>query len=735
MGPDLGVSISQSSAVSKIGQPVTFTASIVNLANASSAMAAPTALITLPAGFVNASAASAGGWSFVSSGPVISATYTGALPILPGHVLPSISVTATPGAIHTGNLVRAQAASIVVSEFGDTNLTNNAASVQTTVANMRDDTPTAVSTPGAAPTSAAAAGSPVTGGTPVQVAQTSSTPTVAPAATGIDFAISKVASGSSFSVGDTITYTLAVSSIGTSDVATGTPIEVDDTVPLGLTGVTASGGSDWTVSSSSTMCPCSITAMYSGTYPVVAGTVLPPITITGTVAATAASPYANTASLIVPGDTDTSNNTATSSVTIAPAVGSPTPTSTETPVAGSPTVTSTETPVAGSPTVTSTETPVAGSPTVTSTETPVAGSPTAITGTVTASPTPVPPALDITQSHLGTSDTFSVGDPLSFVINVSNNAAAGPETQPITLFDLIPVGFDHITANGGPQWQVSVSNATSPTAILATYVGTYPVAPGTVLPPLTISGNLTGAVGPTFTNTVVASSSDYQNPAHSASYVTVNVTPVASGPGGPSYPGGPGGPGGPGVSCGPTEQKCPDLQIVKSSLGGDHFRVGDDVTFFIAVSNVSDSASVDDPSIIMVNDVIPIGLNNIHVEGKNWHFNVSDHNSPSVIDASFTGSAPLMPGQTLPVITITGRLTNDAVPTLTDTATVDLDGDSDVNTDNNTVMYTICVKKQHHHHQQENHHFVHQAAFGAAGAAGYPRLPLTGSDPDPRLRR
>ncbi|GLV58027.1 hypothetical protein KDH_48610 [Dictyobacter sp. S3.2.2.5] len=378
---------------------------------------------------------------------------------------------------------------------------------------------------------------------------------------------------------------------------------------------------------------------------------------------------------------------------------------------------------------------------MTSTETPVAGSPAA-PGTVTASPTPVSPALDITQSHLGTSDTFSSGDPLSFVVNVSNNAAAGPETLPITLFDLIPVGLTNITANG-PQWQVSVSNTTSPVAILATYTGAYPVAPGTVLSPLTISGTLTSAVGPAFTNTVLASSPDYQNPAHSASYVTVTVTPapgtpgVTGAPGAPIASGAPVEPAGPTGPTGPTENG-PNLQIVKSSLGGDHFRVGDNVTFFVAVSNVSDSVSVDDPSTISVEDVIPIGLNNIHVEGKNWHFKVSDHDSPSVIDANFTGSAPLMPGQTLPVITITGRLTSDAVPTLTDTATVDVENDS--NTDNNTVMYTIFVKKQHHHHQNNNHnnhnnHFNSHSAFGAAGAAGYPGMPLTGSDPDPRLRR
>jgi len=734
VGPDLSVSISQSSSVAKIGQPVTFTATIVNLASASSATAAPTALITLPAGFMNASASSAGGWSFVSSGPVISATYTGALPILPGHALPAISVAATPTAIHTGNLARLQAASVVVSEVGDVNLSNNSASVQVTVADMAPAaTPTIVATAVLAPTlpainAPANSNAPVSSNAPQQLPQ--ETPTASPA--GIDLAINKTASDVSFSVGQTITYTLTVSSVGTSEVTTGTPIEVDDTIPLGLSDVSVNGGSSWSINASAALCPCGITALYSGTYPVAPSTVLPVITITGTVAATAVSPYTNTASVIVPGDVDTANNSSISSVTIAPAVGSPTAVSTETPVAGSPTAVSTETPVAGSPTAVSTETPVAGSPTAVST----------VTSSPTAAPTPVAPVLDITQSHTGTSDTFSVGDPIGFTINVSNRAGTGPESQPITLFSLLPVGLSNVTATGA-QWHVSVSNTTSPTAVLATYVGVYPVAPGSVLPPLTISGTLTSAAGPAFTHTVIVSSSDYQNPTHSASYVTVTVAPTQSGPGAPPtsiagspVAGGPGGPGGPGE----PGKKGVDLQIVKSSLDGNHFKAGDTVTFFVAVSNVSDSKTLDDPSTISVEDVIPLGFNDIQVSGQDWHFKVSDSNSPSVIDANFTGTAPLLPGQTLPVITITGRVTNDAVPTLTDTATVDVEGDC--NTDNNTVMYTIYVKKHHHHQQNNNNnhhnnHFNSHSAFGSAGAGfgGYPHLPLTGSDPDPRLRR
>ncbi|GCE26365.1 hypothetical protein KDA_18490 [Dictyobacter alpinus] len=420
----------------------------------------------------------------------------------------------------------------------------------------------------------------------------------------------------------------------------------------------------------------------------------------------------------------------------------------------------------------------------------------------------------------------------------------------------------------GLNWTVSVVNTTSPSAIMALYTGTYPVAPGANLPPLMITGVFTSDAVPTYTNTTVVSSADDPSPSLNSSYDTVTVipgvaltgtprvqntpsatetpvgtgdgTPVGTGNGTPTVGTGDGTPVGTGngtpVGTGDgtpvgTGNGGPDLQIIKGAVKGDQYEVGDKVTFFIAITNVgkadgmsapntvgvsapntagvsapnnpdvtvdpgnatnpntsgvtisstndtpvstagnasivskgegvTDSATISDPSTITVQDVIPLGASHVHAYGTNWTFSISDKTSPTVIDAHYTGTDPLGPNQTLPVITITAELTDDAVPSLTDTATVDVPGD--VNTDNNTAAFTVYAhgeeqnnnsdhqnndhqnndhqntdhhnnnnevnnnnnnssnnenvqhSSEHQNHQQQHHH--------------YPGLPLTGSDP------
>ncbi|GCE26372.1 hypothetical protein KDA_18560 [Dictyobacter alpinus] len=399
----------------------------------------------------------------------------------------------------------------------------------------------------------------------------------------------------------------------------------------------------------------------------------------------------------------------------------------------------------------------------------------------------------------------------------------------------------------GLNWTISVVNTTSPTAIMAMYAGTYPVAPGANLPPLMITGVFTSDAVPTYTNTTVVSSADDPSPSLNSSYDTVTVipgvaltgtprvqntpsateTPVGTGDGTPVGTGngtpvgtGDGTPVGTGNGTPPvgTGNGGPDLQIIKSAVKGDQYEVGDKVTFFIAITNVgkadgmsapntvgvsapnnpgvtvdpgnatnpntsgvtisstndtpvstagnasivskgegvTDSATISDPSTITVQDVIPLGASHVHAYGTNWTFSISDKTSPTVIDAHYTGTDPLGPNQTLPVITITAELTDDAVPSLTDTATVDVPGD--VNTDNNTAAFTVYVQgeeqnnnsdHQNNDHQNNDHHNNNNEINNNNNNSSnnenvqhssehqnhqqqhhhYPGLPLTGSDP------
>ncbi len=130
------------------------------------------------------------------------------------------------------------------------------------------------------------------------------------------------------------------------------------------------------------------------------------------------------------------------------------------------------------------------------------------TPTLTPSATATPaPAFLITKTHSGGNITF-VGQSITYNLVIMNLPSAGPETtsNSIIVTDVIPLGLGKITASGF-NWTIALTAAVSPATLTATYSGTYPIAAGTVLPPIALSGTLTDAAVPTFTNTasVVAS--------------------------------------------------------------------------------------------------------------------------------------------------------------------------------------------------------------------------------------
>jgi uncharacterized repeat protein (TIGR01451 family) len=118
-----------------------------------------------------------------------------------------------------------------------------------------------------------------------------------------DLSITKAASGS-FAVGYNASYTLTARNNGPQSAA-GT-ITVSDTLPAGLTYVSAAG-TGWTCSNSSGTVTCTRAG------PVTSGTTLPAITITVTVALTAAPSVTNTASVSssTTFDPDSSDNSST----------------------------------------------------------------------------------------------------------------------------------------------------------------------------------------------------------------------------------------------------------------------------------------------------------------------------------------------------------------------------------------------------------------------------------------
>ena len=87
--------------------------------------------------------------------------------------------------------------------------------------------------------------------------------------------------------------------------------------------------------------------------------------------------------------------------------------------------------------------------------------------------------------------------------------------------------------------------------------------------------------------------------------------------------------------------------------------------------------------------MIPLGLTNIATSSSNWHITLTSNTSPALLQAIYTGPYPINPGEGLPEIVITGTLTTDALPSLTNLAKVSVNGDT--NLTNNIVTNSVQV--------------------------------------------
>lgn len=263
-------------------------------------------------------------------------------------------------------------------------------------------------------------------------------------------------SSSSFTIGTQPSYFHVATNVGAA--ATNVPLTLVDTLPVGISFVSAAGDG-WTcdVSGRTVTCtnpsPLDVAATTSLTLTVGVGTdAYPSVT--------------NVATLIYPADIDESDNTTRRPTTIRrPRLGGR--------------------PRRGTPTRTTV--PPAGTP----------------TRTPTASPSPrhvTPTDLLLTKTSSG---VFNVGRPGVYVLRVTNIGPFATEA-PITLTDTLPDGLGFIAAAGG-AWTCSLSGQT------VTCTNPNPLAAGTA----TIL-NLTVSVGagafPTVLNTATVTYANDTNP-------------------------------------------------------------------------------------------------------------------------------------------------------------------------------------------------------------------------------
>ncbi|MDQ2888006.1 MAG: hypothetical protein M3Y39_18185 [Chloroflexota bacterium] len=263
------------------------------------------------------------------------------------------------------------------------------------------------------------------------------------------------------------------------------------------------------------------------------------------------------------------------------------------------------------------------------------------------------PDLSITKTHAG-SGAFMIGQTASYTLQVTANPAAGPVVtgQPITVTDTIPSGLSNVTANGGSSWNISGSST-----ITATYTGSYPVLPGTNLAPITISGTLTNAAAPALANSATVSTPTDGNVSNNTASDTLQV-------------------------CGP------DLTIVKTHQGGSTFKVGQTITYNLQVSNAATGGPIFNGEPVTVTDALPRGIDAVQAHGTGWHIKLTTTRVNTTVVATYAGSYPIASGAQFPVIIVTGKLTNAATGSLTNSASVatPLDRHGGNNTDNNHIV-------------------------------------------------
>jgi uncharacterized repeat protein (TIGR01451 family) len=465
------------------------------------------------------------------------------------------------------------------------------------------------------------------------------------------------------------TFTITVTNLGPGPT-TGL-VTVTDTVPAGLT-ATAIAGPGWTCVLATLTCTRSDVLAAAASYP--------PITLTVNVAAMTPPVMSNVATVSGGGETNTTNNTATDPVSIAPVpdltiakshagtfeAGQSGETYTITVTnqgAGSTTgvVTVTDTLPAGlTPTTMSGPSWICDLLTLTCTRSDVLASgasypPITITVNVsltasgllvnlarvsgggelnTSNNLAVDPAivaavpdLAITKSHAGTFKQGQVGAQYTIV---ARNVGTGSTSGLVTVSDTLPTGLT-ATAIAGPGWA----------CVLATLTCTRSdaLAPGASYPPITLTVSVSLSGTDTLVNQTSVSGGGDANPANNTATDPTTIT------------------------------LAPDLALTKTS-SGDFFRGGTG-TYTIVVANVGPAPSSGEVTVL---DILPAGVTATSALGPGW--------ACTLAPLACTRSDALVPGASYPPITIEVKVALTAGGTLTNVATVS--GGGDTNLANNT---------------------------------------------------
>ncbi len=592
----------------------------------------------IPAGLINVTA-SGTNWTITTGNGALTMTYVGAYPI--NTTLPSIIVS---GQL-TGATLTSLSNTATVNMVGDTNIGEQSSTV--------------------------------------------SFPVLKPP----DLALSLTHADTACDTTHTVSYSLALSDLSSAGPLLTGPLSVQITPPANLinTAVAAEKSSYWSLAQNSDQ---SWTATYSGGYPIAPGGILPGLTITGDATD---SPVILSAVAAVANDASTANNTATDTITIC----APNPIITETTVGSGPyeigqnvsfTIAVNNSagsgPILSGP-LTITDQVPAGltNPVLTGSDWTAVSPSISASGVTTVSATydgtfPIPagttlPALTMTgqlthaagailtnpvnvgapgvSSSANTTATQTVpvivgpnlslvitpqttcgniNDQLSYTLAVNNAANAGvvPANIPVTLTLNLPPELSSVSTSAASDWQGLGPVSGSTTTL--TYTSSNPIAPGESLPVISLIGQFTT---PTITGVILTGAVSTAGDTDTGSEAGTGMIGVCR----------------------------PDLAIAKTHLESGPFQIGDAVNFLLAVTNVGKGSVLSNEPIV-VTDHIPSGFSSVQASGLDWYVTVLNN----TVIAVYTGSYPVDPDISLPNIIVSGQLTSDSHPTLTNTATV-----------------------------------------------------------------
>lgn len=247
------------------------------------------------------------------------------------------------------------------------------------------------------------------------------------------------------------------------------------------------------------------------------------------------------------------------------------------------------------------------------------------------------PDLTIEKSHDG---TFTAGAEGVFDLAVVN---VGPRatTATTTVTDTLPEGLTYNDATGS-GWDCSASGQD------VTCLHADPIGPDSSAAPIELEVDVGFEAIPSVTNTATVSTPGDENPENDSSSDTATVRAI-------------------------------DLAIVKSH--DEPFRLGREGVYRLAVSNVGDSGTVGP---ITVEDSLPAGLDYVDAGGAGWSCGAVAQ------DVTCTNGGPLAAGDSATPISLRVAVGGDAVPGVSNTATVstldDFNPDNDSSTDSTAIV-------------------------------------------------